>query len=392
MITRSTAAVLIIALSACSGGDPADVPSVATTDVDGVIHVRVESLAPADVRQWNVHEVFTTSAPETRVELYQVSAARFLPDDALAVANSGTGEIITLDSLGREITRRGGKGEGPGEFTWISHLDVDSAGTLTAYDPRQGRLTRVPADSGAATTRPFAPPDFIVDLQPLAVLDDNRVAAVYGEMRVFARSGERRDTTPLMMFDADGARADTIAMWPATEWAFMSSGDGAMRSPVGFGRSASYAGRNGRFAVGANDSIDVVVYDASTEPAMRISGPPGTAVDPAAVELWRSEVESRWSDMPEEMRRGLADLPHRPTYPGFETLVVDDDGSIWIGSYARPGQVARDWLVIGRDGHAQARVTLPSDAKVLDIAGGRIALVMRDDLGEEHISVFRIVR
>lgn len=389
-MTRTIAVLLVFAAVACTGDSARDSSSVTTSEVDGVVHVRVESLTPGDVPQWNTHEVFTTGASATRVELYQVTAARFLRDGVLAVANSGTGEIIAFDTAGAETGRMGRKGEGPGEFTWISHLAVDSSGNLIAYDPRQGRLTHFAADGVVLDTRPLAPPNRVVDLQPLAVLNDGRLAAVYGEMRNFAMSGERRDTTPLMLFAADGARADTIAMWPATEWAFMSAGGGAMRAEVGFGRKASWAGRDGRFAIGTNDSVDVVVYDGASEPSMRISGPPAAAVEPAVVERWRDDLLADWSTMPAEMQAGIADLPHRDTYPGFETLVVGDDGSIWIGSFVPPGQDEREWLVLGRDGVAQGRVTLPASAEVLDIAGDRMALLSRDDLDEEYIHVLRI--
>lgn len=392
MMSKSAAVIFAGATLACGGGAAQSSPSVTTSEINGVVHVRVESLAPRDAPQLTVHEVFTTAAPATRLELYQVTAARFLDNGVLAVANSGTGEIIAIDSTGMETGRMGRKGEGPGEFTWISHLDVDSAGNLIAYDPRQGRLTRFDADGVVADTRPLAPPNSVVDLQPLAVLDDGRLAAVYGDMRMFALSGERRDTTPLMLFDADGARADTIGMWPATEWAFMSGGGGALRAEVGFGRKAYWAGRDGRFAIGTNDSVDIAVYDGASEPFMRISGPPAPAVEPAAVERWRDDLLADWSTMPIEMQTAIADLPHRETYPGFETLAMGDDGSIWIGVFARPGQDERAWLVLGRDGRPHGRVTLPAAARVLDIAGDRIALLSRDELDEEYIHVLRIER
>jgi hypothetical protein len=125
---------------------------------------------------------------------------------------------------------------------------------------------------------------------------------------------------------------------------------------------------------------------------MRISGPPAPAVEPAVVDRWRDDLLADWSTMPAEMQTAIADLPHRETYPGFESLVVADDGSIWIGSFVRPGEDERQWLVLGPDGEAQGRVTLPAAAEVLDIAGDRIALLSRDDLDEEYVHVLRIER
>ena len=394
--SRLLPALLLTFLLAAGCGDTAAAPqqSVTVTQTDSATLVRVASLAGTDVPQWNTAEVFSTapvaaSEPGGGVELFQVTSARFLPDGRLAVANAGTGEIFLLDDSGRMTGRLGGKGEGPGEFTWISALDVDSTGTLVAYDSRQGRLTRFTAD-GPPEPRPFAPPNRIVDLHPLAFLRDGRVAAIYGDMRFFAAGGEKRDTTPLMIFQPDGSSPDTVGMWPATEWAFMSFEGGASRSEVGFGRSLVSAGRNSRYAVGANDSIAVTVFDATGRAVMHVTGAGGGSVPATDVDAWNDERLGNLEGLPEAMRNAFRDVPHRTTLPGFGTLVIDDEERLWIGSYVRPSQESREWLVLGSDGNPLGRITTPGDARVLDIAGGRVALLHTDELDEQSIVVMTI--
>lgn len=376
---------------ACTGDDTVEAPSVRVSKADGVVHVRVASLAPTDVRAMTTQQAFTTARAAPPIELYQVTAARFLPDGRLAVANAGTGEILVLDAAGGLAQTIGGKGAGPGEFAWISALDVDTAGTMAAYDPRQGRITRFTTAGDVIATQTLAPPNRVIDIQPLTLLDGGRFAAVYGDMRVFGASGEARDTTPLMVFNAAGTSADTLGMWAASEWAFRSFEGGASRANPGFGRSAQYAGRNGRFAIGSTDSIDVSVFDRSGRLAMRITGGPGGAVSAADVERWRAELIESYAQMPEPLRRGLDQVPHRATFPGFESLVIDDAGRVWIGSHVAPGGAERDWLVLESDGTPYGRVTLPGDAQLLDAAGDRVALLLRDELDEPYIRVLQVV-
>jgi len=373
----------------CSGeGAPIGGDSI-VADVDGVLHVTLDALPPAAASPLESRPVFSTGGD---LELFHVTGARLLGGGSLAIANAGTSEIVILDPSGAVARRLGGKGEGPGEFQWISTLDVDTAGNLVAYDPRLGRLARMAPDGGGVESRRFAPPNRVVDLLPLATLVDGRIAAVYGQMRMFRASGEARDTIPLMVFDPEGTRADTLGMWPATEWAFIPFAQGSSRSQVGFGGEAVYTGRNGRFAIGSTDTLDIAVYGSDGLPVMRIGGGgPRAEVEEADVERWRQELHEIRSQAPEDVRRA-ADAPRRDRYPAFAGLVLDDARRLWIGAYARPTASGRTWVVIGADGSVQGTLDLPKSALVLDIAGDRIAFLDRSELDEEYVSVLALSR
>ena len=386
-------AALLMASAGCGAADRGAAPDVTVTEVDGVLHVRLGTLAPAGAPRWQTAEVYSTMAPGAAVELFRVTAARFLPDGALAIANAGAQEILVLDAAGPVTRRFGRSGEGPGEFLWISTLDVDGAGNLLAYDPHLARLTRFTPEGEVLETRAVMPPSRVVDLEPLTVLPDGRILAVYGSQRVFAPGGERRDSTPLFLFAAAGEAADTLGVWPAQEWSYKAVGNGVSRSPVGFGRTLARAGRNGRAALGSTDSVDITVYDGGNV-VMRIAGPgPGPAVTDADVQRWREETLLSFSPgMPEGARRVFEEAPHRATFPAFSALLVDAARCIWIGAYARPGQAERDWLFIGPLGNVEGTLTLPADAQPLDALGDRVALLMRNELDEEYVAVLRIVR
>lgn len=387
-MNRTRLAEMCVLLLACGGGDGATPSGVtatsSVTNIAGVLHVDLPALPPAGAAQIGTEETFTTSG---RTELFWVMAGRLLEGGRVAVANAGTREILILAGDGDVERRMGGDGEGPGEFRWISSLDVDSAGGIVAYDPRLGRLTRVTADGDPESLR-FTPPNRVVDILPLATLADGRIAAVYGEVRVFQASGEARDTIPLMLFDAEGQSVDTLGLWPATEWAFISIPGGSSRAEVGFGGKAVYAGRNGRFAIGSTDTLDISVFGNDGQLVMRIGGGGGRAdVQPADVERWRQALIESRRQAPPEVQRGLQDVPYREWYPAFDGLALDDRGRIWIGCSARPGDAERTWVLVEPDGSIAGVVLLPGSARILDIAHDRIALLGRNELDEEYVSV-----
>lgn len=384
--------ILVLVAAACArdGDRAADGTVVAVTD--GVTSVVLPQLEATAGPAWRLAESYSTMDTPPGVELHQVGDAVFLDDGALAIANSGNREILVLDVDGTERSRFGRQGDGPGEFNAISWLEAGADGGVIAYDPRQARLTFLSAEGEVLDTRRLAPPSRVVDLRPLALLEDGGAIAIYGEMRIFAPTGERRDTTPLFRFDADLTMADTVAMLPAKEWAYIPIPDGAARTEVGFGRDLATAGRSGRSALGATDSLAITVFDATGEPVMRVSGG-GSAVpvSSADLEAFRQQTRDRLAQADEARRRAFEDhSPARETYPGFEHLLIDDAGRLWIGAYARPGRTMRRWVVLDSDGTVAGTLETPADATLLDAAGDRLAMLQRTDLDEEYIAVFRI--
>jgi hypothetical protein len=344
------------------------------------------------VPQWRLREVYNTSPAGSDTELFLARAARFLDDGTLAIANSGTREILFLDVNGALRHRSGRAGSGPGEFTAMTALDLDLTGNLIIYDPRELRLTRLSPTGDLLETRRLSSKDATADLHPLAELGDGRIMAVFRDVRVFRATGEGRDTVPLIVIDPDGAPWDTLGIWQAQEWAYLEFSQGATRSEIGFGRRLAYAGRSGRAAVASTDSLDLTIFDTNGEVAMRIVGwGPNAEAAATEVQRWRDNLLERRSRAPEEIRRWLENIPYRTTYPAFRDLLLDDEGRVWIGIYPRPDQ-PQNWLIVGADGRLEGQVTTPADATPLDAAGGRLALIRRTELDEEYIVVMEIER
>jgi hypothetical protein len=145
MKRKSSRAVALVFASlsstACSPDQGEPELQLSVTPFEGGIAVEIGSARDIVTTPWQVAEEFNTGPDSAPLELFQVVGGRFLADGSLAVANSGTQEILIFGSNGRLIRRFGRSGEGPGEFQTITSLDLDDAGNLVAYDARLARLS-----------------------------------------------------------------------------------------------------------------------------------------------------------------------------------------------------------------------------------------------------------
>lgn len=374
---------------ACIGADvgPGTGAGVSIADSAGVRLVRFDDLAALPVPERATTPAFEVGV-EPGSELFRVSAGRFLESGTLTIGNGGTGEILYVDGAGDVVRRVGGQGEGPGEFAAITSF-VDVRGdTLAVYDVRIGRLTVLDPEGAVVAVRRLEPPSRVVDLVPLAIGDEGRVLAVQGDARIFAMSGVRRDTAPLMVIQPSSA-VDTIGRWPAKEWSFASTGRGSFRTEVGFGRSLEASGRDGMAVIGSTDTLVLTVVDAAGEEVMRIEGrAPNRPVPHAQVERWRADrLANLPDDAPPPIRAAIESAPYNETFPAFSGLLLDGDGRIWIGEAPAVGAADRRWLVLGPDGNPSFRVVLPASAMPLDAVGDRLAVLDRTELAEEVVRV-----
>lgn len=358
--------------------------------IGGVTELTVSSFESAATNELGLHGLFSTSGEAHPLELFRVSAVRLLADGGVAIANSGTHEVIVLDVAGRLRNRFGGEGKGPGEFTGLTALDVGYSEELITYDPRQARLTFFSVSGDVMKTVRLSEQSSVVDLKPLTRTRDGRILAIHGQVRRFASGGERRDMIPLLMFGRDGGNAQTLAAFPGTEFIYIPVDQGVSRRAITFGRKAVASGRNGRVAIGSTDSLVISVYDAGRL-TYRIRGDWTAApVRPEHVARWKSDRLAGLDGASSEQRRASTEVPYRRTFPMFDDVLVDDRGRVWIADYPMPGEEQQVWLVVDVEKAESARIVLPTAATLMDVRGDRVAVLERNEWDEESVRVLRI--
>jgi len=391
-IQLSVVAVLCLGLLVgCDGGngpyDSAAQPEV--SDSSGVVLVNLprgfQGLGGpnADLRR-----MARIGREGSEIELYRVASARFLPSGELAIANSGTGEILMVTADGEMLSRFGGLGEGPGEFSVITSLHVSEHGSLVAYDDRQARLTEFSTDGELLGTRRLTDPSPFADLIPVMASMDGPVLAVYGDNRMFGNNEIRQDTTPLLRFTPESTVPDTLGMWGGKVWSFQTVSMGMSRVQPAFGPDLLHSGHGDRAALAETHTALVRVYSASGEPAMQIGWQEvGRPVTDEAYEDWQDGRRAEMRDYPEEIQEQFAAAPRFSTLPLIDGVLVGSDGSVWVAPTALGG---RRWVRFSEGGDLLPSVRVPQDVRLLDYHAGRLAVLETDDLDVETVAIYEV--
>lgn len=353
----------------------------------------VVSLEGLDLPEWKVSRLLRTD-PDA-VPLLTVEDGVFLPDGGLLLVNLGTSELVRLGPDGTEVRRIGRAGDGPGEFRWPSWLELQGE-SIAVYDKALRRLTTLGPEFEVTHTRRVDGGDEFIPLAPLTMAGDTLIA-VHGVSGHVRSQGEIRDTTPLYRGFGDGT-LDTIGLWPGEERAFATVPQGRLVVPIVYGRTLVASGRNGATVISSTDSLAIRRYDRTGRLLWRTgaSAPP-EEVGSREVEAYRAALVEALPLRTIDTETAWSSGPVRSTVPPLGALLLDSAGRTWIGEASRPGQRRRRWTVLDTDGTPIGRVRLPSQfrawpnkVELLDVSADRIALLLRTDLDEEFVEVWRI--
>ncbi len=386
--------LLVLFAVGCDGASPgSQVAEPLVQDSAGVTVV----VFPGQIRDYatpnlKLEPLFRIGEDESGLNLFRVAGARFLSSGALVIANAGVPELLLVDSEGDLVRRVGRQGEGPGEFGTITSLHVQGDGSFLTYDDRLARLTGFDQSGEVLSTRRMTDPNPISDLIPLLVSPTGTVLAINGDNRVFGRNGERQDSTPLLQFSPQSSEPDTLSVWPTKTWRFLSVGPGTSRTQVPFSPDLLSAGRGPWAALATTH--DPVITELDGHGTIRRSirwEEEGRAVSGRDFEQWQEERLSAYPDaIPEGTRQQMVDLEPYPTHPVIEGIFLDAEGAVWIAPSSLSSGSNRKWIRVTAEGKPEGAIALPLSAEILDAANGRMAVLDKDELDVEVITVFRI--
>jgi len=360
-----------------------DSAGVRVVNLEGALSDYVES-------RIDLEPLFRIGENGSGLDLFQVSAARFLPTGDLVIANAGVPELWFMDSGGQLVKRVGAQGEGPGEFGTLSSLHVQADTSLVVYDDRLARLTEFDLSGEMLANRRMTEANPISDLIPLAASQEGPVLAIYGDNRVFGGNGARQDSTPLLLFSGGSPKPDTLSTWPTKTWWFKQVSAGVARTQVPFSPDLLYAGKRDRGALATTHEPVISVVDGTGTLLMSVrweeEGRPVTGDD---FEAWQQDrFASLPEAIPEGTRREMVDVEPYGSHPVLEAIFLDADGSLWFAPTSLSSGSDRTWIRVSAEGLPLGSLTLPSSATLLDAADGRMAVLDRDELDVEVITVY----
>ncbi|MEN8376047.1 MAG: 6-bladed beta-propeller [Gemmatimonadota bacterium] len=313
----------------------------------------------------------------------------------------------------------GGRGEGPGEFLRPFEMGRISD-TLWVNDNANNRFTLFSL-AGELIGSVRVPLNAQVDdpdarrALPETLLPGGRIhAALLAPTHKIVDGTITHDVRVLM--DRDGLVTDTIARIPFGEgtWeitdpdnpraARLYTGQPLADSPLSalaFGEDAFWVVDRtvGRGDTGSDYEVAKITFAGDT--VFRRAFPAN--VEPAsdaAIDSLLTTTTDRLADGPIGQGVGRGKLRgwverdfYRPSArAGVMALIVGRDGTLWLQEAGKWEAEADTWLVLGPDGEPLARVTLPTDLRVLATDANNVWGSRTDELDVPYVVRFRVVR
>lgn len=371
-------------------------------------------------------EVWTIAeAPEQRTGAdYSDTAQHFLrlyrvrgqASGGLVVINHGAGLVSVFDSTGRFRHHLGRRGQGPGEYSRLTDVYTCAGDTVVVND--YTRLLHYDSAGGAvrttirqsATDRPLG--------AVWGVTGDCRWLVVARQRAPEPGAGRSsyRPLIDLSWSDPEGATEHPMVSVPGLEVTTRSISGMEQMLPVPWGAAIVWTVAGQRLYVGSSSEPEIRVYEPPDRLVLiirwREERPPVTDADRRGYEESRETWLRRFPQIGEIMP-ALEDLPDVPgRVPLFRTLLVDDEGRLWMRRYPgrlhgrpdrydhqmplweRPGPSTppEEWVVVDASGRFVAKALIPADIDVRAIRNGRIIGVWKDQDDVEQIVWTRILR
>jgi hypothetical protein len=418
------AAILVLGgvalgMMACEGTveDPAsDSSSRSEAGIDAQV---VASGVDAQTPRWTVStepELTLGTEDGDGTETFSgIAYAARLADGRVLVLDGGSSEIRIFDSHGHFLVRRGGRGQGPGEFREFSQVTLQEGERLVVYDRFAGRVTTWQINGGDVETGPLR--SLTNSGRP-----DWRFVGVAGNDRyVIAQAPESLDEVmqlpsgDTLRYRMDVVLTNSTDVGPER----IASTFGPLRVAFVFSL-AQPGGRppprrivplplthdvlavtdGRRVVLSRTDRYEFLVVELETNnhQLWRRSDIEPELIDTRVVERYESlgirpgmvpegGTEPQFVEFPMELLIGAPLETH-------SRIVLDDVGRMWVRGPEFPWDEGppSEWTVFGEDGRIVAVVSLPAGLDVFHIGEGYVTGRVGGSLGVEYVAVHRILR
>ncbi len=319
-----------------------------------------------------------------------VDAGRLFPDGSVAVADRD-GEVVVLSRDGathRVVARRG---EGPGDVISPYAVFVQGQDSVLVADDRLSRLTLFVGDSVARTmSLPQVPHLGVAAIGPGGkLLLRNRIPH-----QSWIDIEDEWLAGHMALFDVETGALDTVASYD--HWPRQLSGQLApIIQPVGEVTVAA-----GRFVYTRSDKPEITWHEPDGTVAQIVRWQPGPdllteellengeAYNRMIGRMNYAVSEARLEEIIREDMSRYRAMIGQPA-PLFGSPFADAEGRVWLPSY-RPAypEEGSPYTVIGPDGRWLGQVDAPPSFRILDVTGGKVLGVLRDDMDVQNLVVF----
>jgi len=379
---------LVIALSACTGGQPSD-SLVTRTDSAGLSIV--ENLGGERPLAWTFERVLSLGGADSGAESFFqiVEEGLALGSGGLIfILDVGNRQVHTFDSDGAHVSTFGNEGEGPGEFYYPASLILSETGEIVIFDARRRSLLSFTRDGVFSDEGP-GPRSFL-----------GGTTRLFGDTILYWRRSTDRETRARTFFltvatPRDTADLVTFPLPAASDVSYEECGILNMSLPPLFADPPKWDSRNRVTAISGPPEYDLRIFRGGKE-TMRVRRDiePAEATLDRAVEYLGEGV--KWTIgggrecwvSPETVleKRGVAS--HIPL---VADVAVSPEGWIWVRRNV-PGSRGGPIDVFDETGAYLG--TLPSDFPwpAAFGVGDQVLSLEEDELDIQRVVLYRIHR
>lgn len=398
----------LAALLACASSDqPGAAPPVAQ-DSAGIRIIAYSSQTLArDELVRVVADAPLFSIGGDSLPLHGVLGPYLQEDGGIVLGSTALQSVLFFDSAGNLRQRVGGRGNGPGEFSRLTHLSIGPGDSVLAYDSGQRRATVFSGSGEFVRTISIPGPAGVAEtggLSYLAALMDGRMMAAF-HLRTQGATGLSRDSVLLQILAPDGQGERALATFPGmfVHWGphELPGGAGAVAFPLPVPLSSITA------VAGHGDSVYVATADRFTLTLLTAGGvrritrrPVETpAITDHHRDLLFVGLDSRSGGGSEgevlKRLRGPERLPVFGSEPvtaryGESPMIVTAAGSVWLQPFVIGDSTATAWPVYDAEGYYAGRIELPARFRPTAVRGELMVGVYRDSMDVEFVRAYRL--
>jgi hypothetical protein len=326
-----------------------------------------------------------TSQTDSFDQLSNVAGAVWLGDHGLVVANLGR-ELRYYDGSGRYRTTAGRPGEGPGEFALIAWLGSLPGDTLLVFDSRLRRVSVFDPEGELVQVVSLSRTDLGVAPRVWGVLDEGAFLATWTRPapRGSDTRGLIRDRGQIALHNLSDGVTRIVGEGPISETYLILMGARTRLLRAPFSPAPRYAARMNRVYLADGVTYEVQITDTEGRPLGTARGdkpriPTTEAVKRATLQTLPAGAEETAREMMEA----------HDSYPIVESMYIDDRGQIWLRAKG-PEAVADHWDVFSPAGAQIAKVRMPPEHRLLDVAEDMAIVLEQGPFGEEIVRAYRL--
>ena len=328
-------------------------------------------------------------------EFFQIEAAQFLPDGGFVVAHRSTEELRFFGADGAFLRAVGRNGHGPEEFRGLSWVAV-SGDSLLAYDWGNDRVSV--RDHTGVYGRSFRRELVSGRFGPPVLLEDGMLLSLSAQhMTELEGTGTVLDQGLVSRHDLTGVLIDSLGRFPVMQRVVHREGYRQTTVSLPLSSRADLAAQGNGFCYVFGSAFSVRCFDSEggLRSIARVDSLPRlvTPDDVEATFEHELELAREARNVPREqaLLRARPSMTFPEALPAFTELLTDDEGRLWARKYELPGHARAEWWIFD-EGVWVGRLRADPAFRAMDVRENRVLGVWRDDLGIEHLRMYRFGR